>query len=161
MLLAGSPLEIDRPLFAAIIKFGGTPESLIPCLNRGAMLHQKSLRLNPRERKALRVEKVSLKPESNHGGIGMWNLIWVVIIGLIVGALAKLIMPGRDPGGVVVTILLGIAGSFVGSLLGRALGFYGPRESAGFVVSTLGAILLLALYRLVVSHRHPSVGVHH
>ena len=90
----------------------------------------------------------------------MFNIIWVMIIGLIVGSLAKLIMPGRDPGGIIVTMLLGIAGSLVGGVLGRLLGLYGPGESAGFIVSTLGAILLLALYRLIVTHRHTTAGVH-
>jgi len=88
----------------------------------------------------------------------MFHLIWVMIIGLIVGALAKLIMPGRDPGGVLVTMLLGVAGSLVGGILGRLLGLYGPNQGAGFIVSTLGAILLLTLYRLVITHRHPPVG---
>jgi uncharacterized membrane protein YeaQ/YmgE (transglycosylase-associated protein family) len=90
----------------------------------------------------------------------MLHIIWIMIIGLIVGALAKLIMPGRDPGGIFVTMLLGIAGSMVGGLLGRLLGLYGPNQGAGFIVSTLGAILLLALYRLAQTHRHPTVGVH-
>jgi uncharacterized membrane protein YeaQ/YmgE (transglycosylase-associated protein family) len=90
----------------------------------------------------------------------MFHLIWIMIIGLIVGALAKLIMPGRDPGGIIVTMLLGIAGSLVGGVLGRLLGLYGPGQRAGLIASTLGAILLLALYRLVVPHRHPTVGVH-
>ncbi len=90
----------------------------------------------------------------------MFHIIGIMIIGLIVGALAKLIMPGRDPGGIWVTMLLGIAGSMVGGIFGRLLGFYGPNEGAGFIVSTLGAILLLALYRLAIKHRHPTVGVH-
>jgi uncharacterized membrane protein YeaQ/YmgE (transglycosylase-associated protein family) len=90
----------------------------------------------------------------------MLHIIWVLIIGLVVGALAKLIMPGRDPGGFFVTMLLGVAGSLVGGFLGRLLGLYGTNEGAGFIVSTLGAILLLALYRLVTTHRHPPIGVH-
>jgi uncharacterized membrane protein YeaQ/YmgE (transglycosylase-associated protein family) len=90
----------------------------------------------------------------------MFHIIWVMIIGLIVGALAKLIMPGRDPGGILVTMLLGIAGSVVGSFLGRQLGLYGSGQRAGFIVSTLGAVLLLALYRLMMTHRHPAIGVH-
>jgi uncharacterized membrane protein YeaQ/YmgE (transglycosylase-associated protein family) len=90
----------------------------------------------------------------------MLHIIWVLIIGLVVGALAKLIMPGRDPGGIFVTMLLGVAGSLVGGFLGRLLGLYGPDEGAGFIVSTLGAILLLVLYRLVITHRHPTAGVH-
>ena len=91
----------------------------------------------------------------------MFHIIWIMIVGLIVGALAKLIMPGRDPGGIFVTMLLGIAGSLVGGFLGRLLGLYGPGQWAGCIVSTLGAILLLAIYRLVTTHRrHPPAGVH-
>jgi uncharacterized membrane protein YeaQ/YmgE (transglycosylase-associated protein family) len=90
----------------------------------------------------------------------MFHLIWILIIGLIVGALAKLIMPGHDPGGIFVTMLLGIAGSLVGGFFGRLLGLYGPGQGAGFIVSIIGAILLLAIYRLLVGHRHPPVGVH-
>lgn len=76
----------------------------------------------------------------------MFHLLWVAIIGLIVGALAKLIMPGKDPGGIFVTMLLGIAGSVVATWLGRLLGLYGPNSSAGFLMSILGAILILAVY---------------
>lgn len=79
----------------------------------------------------------------------MFSLIGMLVIGLIVGALAKLIMPGRDPGGILVTIVLGIAGAFVGGFLGRVLGWYGPNQPAGFVASVVGALLLLALYRLI------------
>jgi uncharacterized membrane protein YeaQ/YmgE (transglycosylase-associated protein family) len=86
----------------------------------------------------------------------MFHVIWMMIIGLIIGALAKLIMPGRDPGGILITMLLGIAGSLVGGFLGRLIGLYGPGQNAGFIVSTLGAILLLALYRLV-THSRPTV----
>jgi uncharacterized membrane protein YeaQ/YmgE (transglycosylase-associated protein family) len=92
--------------------------------------------------------------------VEMFHFIWILIIGLIVGALAKLITPGRDPGGIFVTMLLGVAGSLVGGFLGRFVGLYGPHQGAGFIVSLLGAILLLALYRFVVTHRHPTVGVH-
>ena len=74
--------------------------------------------------------------------------LWVVVIGLIVGALAKLIMPGKDPGGFIVTILLGIAGSVVGTFIGRGVGWYQEGQSAGFFVSILGALLILAVYRL-------------
>jgi uncharacterized membrane protein YeaQ/YmgE (transglycosylase-associated protein family) len=90
----------------------------------------------------------------------MFHLLGTLIIGLIVGALAKLIMPGRDPGGIIVTMLLGLAGSLIGGFLGRLLGLYGPGQGAGFIVSTLGAILLLALYRAINTHRPPPVGVH-
>jgi uncharacterized membrane protein YeaQ/YmgE (transglycosylase-associated protein family) len=75
--------------------------------------------------------------------------LWVVLIGLIVGALAKFIMPGKDPGGFIVTILIGIAGSVVATWLGRAIGWGGEGQSAGFIMSLLGAILLLGIYHLV------------
>jgi uncharacterized membrane protein YeaQ/YmgE (transglycosylase-associated protein family) len=75
-------------------------------------------------------------------------LSWIVF-GLIVGALAKLVMPGNDPGGIIVTILLGIAGAVVGGLIGRAMGFYGPNQAAGYLMSIVGGIILLALYRMV------------
>ena len=77
---------------------------------------------------------------------------WIVF-GLIVGALAKLVMPGRDPGGIIVTMLLGIAGALLGGFLGRALGFYGPGEAAGFLMSFLGAVILLMLYRMLMRRR--------
>jgi uncharacterized membrane protein YeaQ/YmgE (transglycosylase-associated protein family) len=72
--------------------------------------------------------------------------LWVVLIGLVIGALAKLIVPGKDPGGFIVTILLGIAGSVVGTLIGRGVGWYQEGQSAGFIVSLLGALLILAVY---------------
>jgi uncharacterized membrane protein YeaQ/YmgE (transglycosylase-associated protein family) len=72
--------------------------------------------------------------------------LWVALIGLIVGALAKLIMPGRDPGGFIVTILIGIGGSLVATWLGRAVGWYQEGQSAGFIMSVGGAVLLLAIY---------------
>lgn len=80
-------------------------------------------------------------------------MLWAIIIGLIVGALAKLIMPGKDPGGIIITILIGIAGSLLASFLGRALGWYTEGEAAGFIASLLGAILLLWIYRMVVGRR--------
>ena len=76
------------------------------------------------------------------------NILWTIIVGLVVGALAKLIMPGRDPGGIIVTILLGIAGAFIASFIGRQLGWYGPGQSAGIVASIIGAIVLLLIYRM-------------
>ena len=78
----------------------------------------------------------------------MFSLLWTAIIGLLVGAVAKLLMPGKDPGGFIVTMLLGLAGSFVASYLGRLLGWYKEGQAAGFIMSVLGAILLLYLYRL-------------
>jgi uncharacterized membrane protein YeaQ/YmgE (transglycosylase-associated protein family) len=83
------------------------------------------------------------------------HIIWILLIGLIVGALAKLVMPGKDPGGAIITILLGIAGSFLANYIGRAAGWYAPNESAGFIASIIGAVILLALYRLVVRRRGP------
>jgi uncharacterized membrane protein YeaQ/YmgE (transglycosylase-associated protein family) len=71
---------------------------------------------------------------------------WIVF-GLIIGAIAKLLMPGRDPGGFIITILLGIAGAVLGGWLGRVLGLYGPGEGAGFLMALLGAVILLFLYR--------------
>ena len=82
----------------------------------------------------------------------MGILSWI-LFGLIVGIIAKLLMPGRDPGGFIVTILLGIAGALVGGFVGRAMGFYGPNQSAGWLMSILGAIILLALYRLIARRR--------
>ena len=76
-----------------------------------------------------------------------------IIFGLIVGIIAKLLMPGRDPGGFVITILLGIAGALLGGFIGRALGLYGPGEAAGFLMSLLGAVLLLTLYRFLGGRR--------
>jgi uncharacterized membrane protein YeaQ/YmgE (transglycosylase-associated protein family) len=78
----------------------------------------------------------------------MLHFIWMCIIGLVAGALAKLIMPGKDPGGMIVTMVLGIAGSLVAGFLGRALGWYEPGQGAGLIMSVVGAILLLAVYRL-------------
>jgi uncharacterized membrane protein YeaQ/YmgE (transglycosylase-associated protein family) len=72
-----------------------------------------------------------------------------ILFGLIVGALAKLVMPGRDPGGIIVTMLLGIAGAVLGGFIGRALGWYGEGEAAGYIVSFLGAVALLWLYRMI------------
>ncbi len=79
-------------------------------------------------------------------------LAWI-LFGLVVGFLAKLLTPGRDPGGFIITMLLGIAGALVGGFIGRAMGFYGPNESAGWLMSILGAVVLLLLYRLAVRRR--------
>ncbi len=77
------------------------------------------------------------------------HYLWVAIIGLVVGALAKLIMPGKDPGGIFITMLLGIAGSFLATFLGRAVGWYQEGQAAGFIMSLIGAVILLAIYRMV------------
>lgn len=78
----------------------------------------------------------------------------MIIIGLIVGAIAKFLMPGKDPGGIIVTILLGIAGSLIAGYLGRILGWYDAGETAGFIASLVGAILLLWVYRFATKNRH-------
>ena len=77
----------------------------------------------------------------------MFGVIGWIVFGLIVGFIAKLLMPGRDPGGFIITMLLGIAGAVIGGMIGRTLGWYGPNEGAGYLMSILGAILLLVLYR--------------
>ena len=77
----------------------------------------------------------------------MLSIIGWIVFGLIVGVIAKLLMPGRDPGGIVVTALLGIAGALIGGFLGRALGWYGPGDAAGYLMSIVGAMLILFLYR--------------
>ena len=79
----------------------------------------------------------------------MFAIVGWIIFGLIVGVVAKLVMPGKDPGGIVVTMLLGIVGALVGGFLGRALNLYGPQDVAGFFMSVLGAIVVLAIYRMV------------
>lgn len=83
----------------------------------------------------------------------MFGVLGWIVFGLIVGAVAKFVMPGRDPGGIIVTMLLGIAGALLGGWLGQAVGWYGPNDSAGFFMSLLGAILLLWLYRLIAVRR--------
>jgi uncharacterized membrane protein YeaQ/YmgE (transglycosylase-associated protein family) len=83
----------------------------------------------------------------------MFGILGWIIFGLIVGALAKLVMPGKDPGGIIVTMLLGIVGAVIGGYLGRALGFYQPGQPAGWIMSILGAILVLAIYRMVAGRR--------
>ena len=83
----------------------------------------------------------------------MFGIIGWILFGLIVGAIAKLVMPGRDPGGIIVTMLLGIAGAVAGGYLGRALGWYGPNDGAGFLMSLFGAIILLWIYMLAIGRR--------
>ena len=82
----------------------------------------------------------------------MGILSWI-LFGLVVGVIAKLMMPGRDPGGFIVTILLGIAGALFGGFIGRAMGFYGENQGAGWIMSILGAIVLLVLYRMMMRRR--------
>ena len=76
-------------------------------------------------------------------------ILSTILVGLVVGVIAKLLMPGKDPGGFIVTILLGIAGAFIGTYLGEALGWYKTGQPAGWIMSIIGAMILLLLYRLL------------
>jgi uncharacterized membrane protein YeaQ/YmgE (transglycosylase-associated protein family) len=80
-------------------------------------------------------------------------ILWTILIGFLVGLVAKLLMPGRDPGGFIITILLGIAGSFLAGFVGRALHWYSEGQPAGFIFSVIGAIVLLILYRVLFHRR--------
>jgi uncharacterized membrane protein YeaQ/YmgE (transglycosylase-associated protein family) len=77
----------------------------------------------------------------------MLSLLWEALIGLMVGAVAKFVMPGKDPGGIIVTMILGILGAFVATYLGQMVGWYKQGDAAGFIMSVVGAVLLLAIYR--------------
>ena len=83
----------------------------------------------------------------------MFGLVGWIVFGLVVGVVAKLLMPGRDPGGCIITMLIGVAGALLGGWIGRALGLYGPDDAAGFFMAVIGAVLLLLLYRLVIGRR--------
>jgi uncharacterized membrane protein YeaQ/YmgE (transglycosylase-associated protein family) len=83
----------------------------------------------------------------------MGAIIGTLVIGLVIGVVAKLLMPGRDPGGCIITMLLGVAGSFVASYLGEKMGWYEQGQPAGFIASVVGAMLLLLLYRLIAPRR--------
>lgn len=85
------------------------------------------------------------------------SIIGTLIIGLLVGIVAKFLMPGKDPGGFIITTLIGIAGAFIAHFLGRQMGWYADGEPAGFIASVVGAILLLAVYRLIVGRRAKAV----
>lgn len=84
------------------------------------------------------------------------HILYMLVIGLVVGALAKLVMPGRDPGGIIVTILLGITGSVLAGYIGRSMDWYASNEAAGFLASIGGALILLVAYRFIVSRRTAS-----
>lgn len=77
------------------------------------------------------------------------SILWTILIGLLAGIVAKFLMPGRDPGGFIITILLGIGGALLATYLGQALNLYGPNEPAGFIGAVIGAIVILFLYRLI------------
>jgi uncharacterized membrane protein YeaQ/YmgE (transglycosylase-associated protein family) len=85
------------------------------------------------------------------------HIIYLLIIGLVIGAIAKFLMPGRDPGGCIVTMIIGVVGSMLGGLIGQWIGLYQPGEPAGFIMSIVGALILLFLYRLIIGKRNPEV----
>ena len=85
-------------------------------------------------------------------------IIVTILIGLVVGIVAKFLMPGRDPGGFVITTVIGIAGAFVARFIGDRLGWYGPQDGVGFIASVLGAMLLLFIYRLIAGRK--TIGRH-
>jgi uncharacterized membrane protein YeaQ/YmgE (transglycosylase-associated protein family) len=79
----------------------------------------------------------------------MLSLLWELIIGLVVGAVARFLMPGKNPGGIWITMIIGIAGSILATYIGRAIGWYQAAQGAGFIMSVLGAIVLLVIYRVI------------
>lgn len=81
------------------------------------------------------------------------SIIWTLVIGLVAGAVAKLLMPGRDPGGFIITMLLGVAGAFLATWLGQAVGWYQAGEGAGFIGAVVGAVIILIIYRIVIKRR--------
>ena len=85
------------------------------------------------------------------------SIIWAIVIGLLVGIVAKFLMPGRQGGGMIVTALLGIVGAVVATFLGQAMGIYAAGQSAGFIGAVIGAIVVLFIYNLVVRGRRPVV----
>jgi uncharacterized membrane protein YeaQ/YmgE (transglycosylase-associated protein family) len=87
----------------------------------------------------------------------MLGILGWMLFGLVVGAIAKLLMPGRDPGGIIVTMLLGILGAVFGGFIGRTIGWYGPGEPAGFMMATLGAIVVLLIYRIAIGRRRTLI----
>ncbi|MBK7074965.1 MAG: GlsB/YeaQ/YmgE family stress response membrane protein [Myxococcales bacterium] len=86
------------------------------------------------------------------------DIIWMLVIGLIIGAIAKLLMPGSDPGGFIITALIGVAGSMVAGMIGRSAGWYRPGEPAGFIAAVIGAVALLAVYRAVIVRGNTRPG---
>ncbi len=86
------------------------------------------------------------------------GILWTLIIGLVVGAIAKLLMPGKDPGGFIITMVIGVAGALLAGFLGRAMGWYAnPGEGPGIIASIIGAMLLLLVYRMLIGRRGTTV----
>lgn len=86
-------------------------------------------------------------------------IFWAIIIGFIVGLIARFLMPGRDPAGFIITVLIGIAGAFIGTFLGRTLGWYASDQSAGFLASVIGAMILLFLYHMLFGRKEAATRV--
>ena len=86
------------------------------------------------------------------------SIVWTLIIGLVVGLIAKALMPGKDPGGFIITALLGIAGAFIAHLVGRSMNWYADGEPAGFIASVVGAIALLAVYRMATGRKSRGIA---
>jgi uncharacterized membrane protein YeaQ/YmgE (transglycosylase-associated protein family) len=84
-------------------------------------------------------------------------MIWTLIVGLIIGAIAKMLMPGKDPGGFIITMLLGVAGSMLAYFVGAQLGWYNQGEAAGIIASVFGAVILLAIYRAFTNRHHNTI----
>jgi uncharacterized membrane protein YeaQ/YmgE (transglycosylase-associated protein family) len=81
------------------------------------------------------------------------HILITLIVGLLVGALARVLVPGKDPGGIAITMLLGVAGAFIAGMIGHAFGWYAPKEAPGIIASIIGAIVLLVIYRAVIARR--------
>ena len=81
-------------------------------------------------------------------------MIWTLIVGLVIGAIAKMLMPGKDPGGFIITMLLGVAGSMLANFIGVRVGWYNEGDGAGIIASVLGAVVLLAIYRTFANRNH-------
>ena len=99
---------------------------------------------------------LSLIAQAGEPAVQSRGIIWTLIIGLVVGVIAKFLTPGRDPGGCIVTMLIGVAGSFIAYFIGRALGLYVRGETPGIIASVIGAIILLAIYHVA---RRNKTGV--
>jgi uncharacterized membrane protein YeaQ/YmgE (transglycosylase-associated protein family) len=118
--------------FAAALPLSYTRTRRCPLLRAGAARHHQAL---------------------HHQQDKLMGILWTILIGFIVGLVAKFLMPGRDPAGFIITVLIGIVGSVIATYLGRGLGWYQVGESAGFIAAVIGAMILLFIYRLVTSKR--------
>jgi uncharacterized membrane protein YeaQ/YmgE (transglycosylase-associated protein family) len=84
-------------------------------------------------------------------------MVWALIVGLVVGAIAKLLMPGKDPGGIIITMVIGVAGSLLANFIGSQMGAYEPGEASGFIASVIGAVVLLAIYRAIIGRNQRTI----